>query len=186
MEIIRSWLIAPANRPEYIGKFATLGADCSVMDLDDGTTGQFKQAARDNLPNLVKQLRAQGLSQGLFVRTNHPRSEHYPKELAEAAGAAADRAGLFHDAALTRLRVATSDADIASADLVQVVSGSRRPKDGHITLGALAAHLSFHRAGHQGGPAGRDPGLHGRVQERAQFIGEPYSDLGAHPTTIPR
>ncbi len=42
----------------------------------------------------------------------------------EALWPAADRAGLFHDAALTRLRVATSDADIASADLVQVVSGA--------------------------------------------------------------
>lgn len=90
MEIIRSWLIAPANRPEYIGKFATLGADCSVMDLEDGTPEQFKQAARDNLPNLVKQLRAQGLNHGLFVRTNHPRSEHYAKDLAAAAGAAVD------------------------------------------------------------------------------------------------
>ena len=32
----------------------------------------------------------------------------------------------------------------------------------------------------------RDPGLHRRVQERDQIFGEPYSDLGAHPTTIPR
>ncbi|MBK9608755.1 MAG: hypothetical protein IPO58_20825 [Betaproteobacteria bacterium] len=117
MEIIRSWLIAPANRPEYIGKFATLGADCSVMDLEDGTPGQFKQAARDNLPNLVKQLRAQGLSQGLFVRTNHPRSEHYAKDLAVAAGAAADGVVIPKLGSVAELRAAVEILAPAEAAL---------------------------------------------------------------------
>ena len=36
MEIIRSWLIAPANRPDFVGKFPGIGADCSVLDLEDG------------------------------------------------------------------------------------------------------------------------------------------------------
>jgi len=90
MEIIRSWLIAPANRPEYLNKFATLGADCSVIDLEDGTPEPHKQSARDNLVSMVQKLRGQGLTKGLFVRVNHPRSEHYRKDLAAAAAAAVD------------------------------------------------------------------------------------------------
>ena len=90
MEIIRSWLIAPANRPEYIGKFAKLGADCSVLDLEDGTPEQHKQAARDGLAAMVAELRAKGMAQGVYVRVNHPRSEHFQHDLAVAAGSAAD------------------------------------------------------------------------------------------------
>ena len=90
MEIIRSWLIAPANRPDYTAKFATLGADCSVIDLEDGTPEPFKQSARDGLAAIVAGLRDKGLKQGLYVRVNHPRSEHYAKDLKAAAAAAAD------------------------------------------------------------------------------------------------
>ena len=42
----------------------------------------------------------------------------------EALWPAADRAGLFHDAALDRLRVATSASDITAATFVQVVTGA--------------------------------------------------------------
>ena len=90
MEIIRSWLIAPANRPDFVGKFPGIGADCSVLDLEDGTPEQDKQAARANLPALVRQLRAAGLARGVYVRTNHPRSAHYGDDLLAAAAAAAD------------------------------------------------------------------------------------------------
>ena len=90
MEIIRSWLIAPANRPEYLNKFATLGADCSVIDLEDGTPEQHKQTARDNLISVVQKLRGQGLTKGLFVRVNKPHSEHYRDDLAAAAAAGVD------------------------------------------------------------------------------------------------
>lgn len=90
MEIIRSWLIAPANRPDYVLKFAGLGADCSVIDLEDGTPEPHKQAARDNLPDLVAQLRGRGLTHGLYVRANHPRSQHYHHDLLAAMRAACD------------------------------------------------------------------------------------------------
>jgi citrate lyase subunit beta / citryl-CoA lyase len=90
MDIIRSWLIAPANRPEYIGKFSSLGADCSVADLEDGTPEPHKQAARDNLAKMVAGLRAAGMRRGVYVRVNHPRSEHYLADLAAVAGSGAD------------------------------------------------------------------------------------------------
>jgi len=90
MKIIRSWLIAPANRPDYTAKFATLGADCSVLDLEDGTPEQHKRSARDGLAAMVAGLRDKGLKEGLYVRTNHPRSEHFAKDMAAAAEAAVD------------------------------------------------------------------------------------------------
>lgn len=106
MDIIRSWLIAPANRPQYIAKFPDLGADASVMDLEDGTPEPHKQAARDNLPAMVAQLRARGLSQGLYVRVNHPRSEHYRKDIAAACTAAADGICIPKLASVAELRQA--------------------------------------------------------------------------------
>ncbi|MEI6469446.1 MAG: CoA ester lyase [Betaproteobacteria bacterium] len=90
MEIIRSWLIAPANRPDYVHKFGKIGADCSVMDLEDGTPEQDKKNTRENLPNLVRALRDMGMSHGIFVRVNCPSSEHYLKDVAAAAMAGAD------------------------------------------------------------------------------------------------
>jgi len=87
MEIIRSWLIAPANRPNYLAKFPTLGADCSVMDLEDGTPEQYKERTRADLPRIVAELRAQGMHRGLHLRVNHPRSPHHLHDL-DAAGQA--------------------------------------------------------------------------------------------------
>jgi len=90
MEVIRSWLIAPANRPEYLRKFPGLGADCSVMDLEDGTPEPHKQQARDELPEIVEHLRQQGMQDGIYVRVNHPRSEHFRIDLEAAARAKVD------------------------------------------------------------------------------------------------
>lgn len=117
MEIIRSWLIAPANRPDYLNKFATLGADCSVMDLEDGTPEQYKQAARDSLPAVVAQLREQGLTKGLYVRVNHPRSEHFRNDLAAAAGAAVDGVCIPKLGSVEELRAAVGLLQPAEATL---------------------------------------------------------------------
>ena len=117
MEIIRSWLIAPANRPDYLRKFATLGADCSVMDLEDGTPEQHKQAARDGLAAMVAELRGQGLTQGLYVRVNHPRSEHYRNDLAAAAGAAVDGVCIPKLGSVAELRTAVELLQPAEATL---------------------------------------------------------------------
>jgi citrate lyase subunit beta/citryl-CoA lyase len=90
MEIIRSWLIAPANRPEYLEKFPRLGADCSVMDLEDGTPEQDKESARRDLGAMVARLRGKGMARGVYVRVNHPRSPHFEADLKAVAASAAD------------------------------------------------------------------------------------------------
>jgi len=87
MEIIRSWLIAPANRPTYLAKFPAMGADCSVMDLEDGTPEQYKERTRAELPGIVAALRQQGMHSALHLRVNHPRSPHHLLDL-DAAGKA--------------------------------------------------------------------------------------------------
>ena len=85
MKIIRSWLIAPANRPTYLAKFPSLGADCSVMDLEDGTPEPMKAPTRARLPQIVAQLRAQGMQRDLHLRVNHPRGPHHVLDI-QAAG----------------------------------------------------------------------------------------------------
>ena len=117
MEIIRSWLIAPANRPEYIHKFATLGADVSTLDLEDGTPEQHKQAARDGLAGMVAGLREAGLDKGVYVRVNHPRSEHYQADLAAAAGAGVDGIAIPKLGSVAELRAAVAVLQPAEATL---------------------------------------------------------------------
>lgn len=126
MDIIRSWLIAPANRPEYINKFATLGADVSTMDLEDGTPEQHKQAARDGLAGMVAGLRKAGLSKGLYVRVNHPRSEHYRNDLAAAAGAAVDGVAIPKLGSVAELRAAVEmlqPAEVALGRPFKIIGG---------------------------------------------------------------
>lgn len=106
MEIIRSWLIAPANRPDFLRKFPLLGADCSVIDLEDGTPEQHKLAARRGLADAVRQLRSLGLRSGLYIRVNHPRSEHYRVDLEAAAESGADGVVIPKLGSVTELRAA--------------------------------------------------------------------------------
>ena len=106
MEIIRSWLIAPANRPNYLAKFPTLGADCSVMDLEDGTPEQYKEGTRADLPRIVAELRAQGMQRGLHLRVNHPRSPHHLRDLDAAGQAGVDGISIPKLATAAELRSA--------------------------------------------------------------------------------
>ncbi len=80
----RSLFFAPANRPDLVLKFPRFGADCCVIDLEDGTPPGEKQRAREMLADTVAQVRAAGLQGMLTVRVNVPASPHYLADL-EAA-----------------------------------------------------------------------------------------------------
>jgi citrate lyase subunit beta/citryl-CoA lyase len=82
--MIRSLFFAPANRPDLVVKFPRFGADCCVIDLEDGTPPGEKQRARETLRATVDQVRAAGLKGMLTVRVNVPASPHYLADI-EAA-----------------------------------------------------------------------------------------------------
>ncbi len=82
--MIRSLFFAPANRPELVAKFPRFGADCCVIDLEDGTPDHDKARARQTLGDTVRQVRAAGLQGMLTVRVNVPGSDHYLADI-EAA-----------------------------------------------------------------------------------------------------
>lgn len=82
--MIRSLFFAPANRPDLVAKFPRFGADCCVIDLEDGTPPGEKQRAREALRQTVGQVRAAGLKGMLTVRVNVPASPHYLADI-EAA-----------------------------------------------------------------------------------------------------
>ena len=84
--MIRSLLYAPANRPELVVKFPRFGADCCVIDLEDGTPEAEKSKARAMLPETVALVRAAGLEGLLAVRVNVPASPHYLADLEAAFG----------------------------------------------------------------------------------------------------
>ena len=75
--MIRSLFFAPANRPDLVAKFPRFGADCCVIDLEDGTPPAEKERAREALRDTVGQVRAAGLQGMLTVRVNVPASPHY-------------------------------------------------------------------------------------------------------------
>lgn len=82
--MIRSLFFAPANRPDLVVKFPRFRADCSVIDLEDGTPDAEKEKARSMLADTVAAVRAAGLQSMLAVRVNVPDSPHYLADL-EAA-----------------------------------------------------------------------------------------------------
>ncbi len=79
--MIRSLFFAPANRPDLVVKFPRFGADCCVIDLEDGTPSAEKINARSNLEETVRKVRAAGLKSLLAVRVNVPDSPHHLADL---------------------------------------------------------------------------------------------------------
>lgn len=90
--MIRSLFFAPANRPDLVLKFPRFGADCCVIDLEDGTPPGEKRRAREMLHETVSRVRAAGLAGMLAVRVNVPDSEHYLADLEAAFTADVDAA----------------------------------------------------------------------------------------------
>ena len=82
--VIRSLFFAPGNRPDLVAKFPRFGADCCVIDLEDGTPPAEKANARAMLAETVAGVRAASLKSLLFVRVNVPDSPHYLADI-EAA-----------------------------------------------------------------------------------------------------
>lgn len=83
---LRSLLYVPANKPRFIAKAPSSGADAIVLDLEDSVPEGEKDAARDALAGTVAAVRGEG---GLvFVRINAgPRSQG---DALAACGAGAD------------------------------------------------------------------------------------------------
>lgn len=82
---IRSFFIAPANRPDLVLKFPRFRADFSIIDLEDGTPPGEKDRARTGLPQLVSAVREAGLTGLLGVRVNEPWSDWHPADVEAAA-----------------------------------------------------------------------------------------------------
>lgn len=82
--MMRSFFFAPANRHDLLAKFPRFGADCAVIDLEDGTPPDQKEPARAKLAEAVRMLREAPLQGRLMVRVNEPSSVHYLRDL-EAA-----------------------------------------------------------------------------------------------------
>jgi citrate lyase subunit beta/citryl-CoA lyase len=64
----RSSLYVPGNRPEWIEKAVTYGADTLILDLEDSVPGPEKAAARATVKAGVRMLKARG--QACAVRIN--------------------------------------------------------------------------------------------------------------------
>ncbi|MDP9877671.1 citrate lyase subunit beta/citryl-CoA lyase [Variovorax boronicumulans] len=88
--MLRSLLFAPANQAELVLKFPRAAADCSVLDLEDGTPPSQKDTARKNISDLVRQVRALGLTGLLGIRINAPDSAFFADDLAEVVNCGAD------------------------------------------------------------------------------------------------
>jgi citrate lyase subunit beta/citryl-CoA lyase len=77
--LIRSYLYAPANRPDLLAKVATRGADAIVIDLEDAVPAAEKQAARRAAAAFLSEHDAQRMA--TYVRVNA--GEHALADLAE-------------------------------------------------------------------------------------------------------
>jgi citrate lyase subunit beta/citryl-CoA lyase len=63
----RSALFVPGNRPEWIAKAVSYGADTLILDLEDSVPDREKTAARGTVKAGVKMLRAKGQACGVRI-----------------------------------------------------------------------------------------------------------------------
>ncbi|MFT7473607.1 MAG: citrate lyase subunit beta/citryl-CoA lyase [Verrucomicrobiales bacterium] len=81
-------LFGPAQRTDFVTKFAASGADIGVLDLEDATPEAAKGAARE----AIVEARPGDIELGemlLFVRTNSLGSHHFAEDVLAAAAAGA-------------------------------------------------------------------------------------------------
>jgi citrate lyase subunit beta/citryl-CoA lyase len=82
---LKSFLIAPANRPDLVLKMPRCKPGICVIDLEDGTPPAEKESARAALPALVARLRGEGYAGLLGVRVNEPWSDLYLADIEAVA-----------------------------------------------------------------------------------------------------
>ena len=68
MRPLRTWLFVPGNRPNMIEKALDLPADVLIFDLEDSVPASEKEAARDQVAELLSHIQPRG--QQIFVRIN--------------------------------------------------------------------------------------------------------------------
>lgn len=127
---MRSVLIAPAVRPDFLAKLPGRGADLLFIDCEDAVPANAKQQARQIAKATVPELTAAGCL--VVVRVNAVASEWFQDDIAEgvaaevsavvipkvettaaldSAGAALDQAGLAHVGILAGFETALGVAD---------------------------------------------------------------------------
>lgn len=131
--MLRSFLLAPANRHDLLAKFPRFGADCCVIDLEDGTPPADKAFARSALPQAVRTVREGGYRGVLTVRVNEPNSPHYLEDLAAALACDIDGVVIpkaeepaqlwpaYHHIA----RIATGNADARARFIIAAIESVR-------------------------------------------------------------
>ncbi|MFD1210807.1 HpcH/HpaI aldolase/citrate lyase family protein [Arthrobacter sp. GCM10027362] len=70
MRAYRSILFVPGHRPAWVQKAINAGADCVVLDLEDSVPAAEKVAARSQVAESIRRVRATNFEVGLFVRVN--------------------------------------------------------------------------------------------------------------------
>ena len=79
-------LFGPANRVDFVAKFAAAGADIGVLDLEDAVAESGKSAARDAIADARPGSEDHGPMQ-LFIRVNAIDTPHFTNDMAAAAAA---------------------------------------------------------------------------------------------------
>lgn len=83
MEVFRSLLFAPADKPSVGAKLARAGADAVVLDLEDAISPSAKAQVRVDAHHAVDALAGSGAA--VFVRVNPPASPWFDADLAAVA-----------------------------------------------------------------------------------------------------
>lgn len=112
--VLRSYLYAPGDRPELLGKALAGEADAVVVDLEDAVPPDRKAAARANAAALLADHHPGGRP-AVLVRVNHPSSPWGRDDVAAAHAADAVRAPKVE---------APEDADRVAGWLAEAGSGA--------------------------------------------------------------
>ena len=79
INLLRSLLFIPANRKKMLDKMDILKPDAFILDLEDSVPEEYKDLARDNILEKLRESRQDG--NNIFIRINEIDSRHVYKDI---------------------------------------------------------------------------------------------------------
>ncbi|MGW1419930.1 HpcH/HpaI aldolase/citrate lyase family protein [Bradyrhizobium manausense] len=130
-------MFVPGNKPRYLEKSETSGADAVMFDLEDGVTWPEKAAARPMVAAMLNRKDWRGPLR--YVRVNAPSTELLATDIASVAAPGLD--GIC----LTKV---TSAADVVrAAGMIEMIEYQQSIVAGHVRiLAAIESPIALYRA----------------------------------------
>lgn len=133
---LRSWMFVPGNKPRYLEKSETSGADVVMFDLEDGVIWAEKPAAR---PMVASTLKKDWRGPLRYVRVNAPSTELLSTDIVSVAAPGLD--------GICLTKVTSAEDVIRAAGMLEIIEQQQNMTAGKVRiLAAIESPIALNRA----------------------------------------